>query len=151
MKSGGYQVVDVEAPQYVSPQIISPHCQERTNVVMANPTIIAPPRPFPVPAAQVGLVPKYDENVLYFDRCHFLFNAYNQLYKLGFNAMFVFLTFLTIVVSPFLGLFVGLVEFSSQLARSMLRPFGRAVADATGYGTWLQLKAKKLEQELHIV
>ena len=150
MKSGGYQVVDVEAPQFVSPHVVSPHCQERTTVV-SNPTVIVPPRPMPMPVATIGLVPKYDENILYFDRCHFLLNAYNQLYKLGFNAMFVFLTFLTIIFSPFIGLFVGLVEFSSQLARSALRPFGRALADASGIGTYLQLKSKRLEQELHIV
>jgi len=60
----------------------------------------------------------------------------NSIYKWSFNLMFYFLLVISVVFVPFIGIFVGFLEFMCQCLRGLTRPVGKLLADALGFSAY---------------
>jgi hypothetical protein len=77
--------------------------------------------------------------------------VFNWLYRAGFLFMYYLTLFFVMIAAPFIGCVVGGMEIVFHILRGFTRPIGRLVADAFGYGTWVNTSVALMEKKLQKV
>lgn len=74
----------------------------------------------------------------------------NQLFRFGYLFTFSVLVILTLVIAPLFGFISAILDWVTMLARTIVRPLGRIVADAVGLGSIISLKSEQIQRDLDV-